>query len=140
MIFCRKTIQALEEENRKIQKEIDTHKSKRSSSAEERNLKKILELVDQCLFLEKEVEEQTKISIAMGKQLSLAETRLEKLKVRVEMVNDESRDSKWNELTCADLDTKEFEAKKKLETVRPLHIIKVFNICKILNCGYLLLL
>jgi predicted RNase H-like nuclease (RuvC/YqgF family) len=114
-VFLRKTIQSLEEENRKLQEEIDSQKSRRSSVTEERNLRKILELVDQCIFLEKEVKDQSKISDAMGKQLSLAETRLDKLKARVELAQDSGR--RKNDVTNEEIEAKEFAAKKKLETV-----------------------
>jgi predicted RNase H-like nuclease (RuvC/YqgF family) len=114
-VFLRKTIQSLEEENRKLQGEIDSQKSRRSSVTEERNLRKILELVDQCIFLEKEVKDQSKISDAMGKQLSLAETRLDKLKARVELAQDSGR--RKNDVTNEEIEAKEFAAKKKLETV-----------------------
>lgn len=111
----RKTIRALEEENRKIEAEIEAQKIKRNETIEGDNLTKILTLVDQYLTLDKEVRTGTKTVHEVDKQLSFASARLAKLHSKVEAANLAA--GKSMEFSNKEVETKEFNAKKKLETV-----------------------
>jgi hypothetical protein len=112
----RKTIRALEEENRKIETEIEAHQSKHSETIEGENLNTVLNLVDQYLALENDVKTETKTAHEVGKQLSFASARLAKLKAKVEARNI-SVGKGVSDISIHEIDAKEFNAKKKLQTV-----------------------
>lgn len=115
-LYFRKAIRALEEENRKLEAEIEAHKTLKTDIIEGAHLAKVLSLVDNLLELENDVTVETRTVQTVGKQLTFASSRLSKLRSRVEL-HQSAETQGISEFSNKEIDQKEFAAKKKLQTV-----------------------
>ena len=108
--MTRKTISALEKENRQLEEELGSFKNKYTEEKDEESTKKIHAIVDHYKALREAVHQQGRVIYEVEKRVESMSSRVEKMKLKVES-------NRTDELPLPELERKTYGLNKKLETV-----------------------
>ena len=122
-------MKALEEENLKLEEELEGFKRKENDEKEKAQLKKLMELLDAEQRLETKVRIQKDLITQVERKLSQAESKVAALRSKSEIsqVQDESSEPISSLSAVTQMDNREFVLKRKLETVSEFSIRRKYS-------------